>query len=189
VQRDVLMGGSAIALPESGEPASFNSPRMLPNAGDWMGKLSGNGEHDYFMLNGQSDRTLTVEITALDENGSPTVQKAQPVIGMWSLTAPEGTPPPAYTFSSFNSNNFASTQLKAQLQSTSQFRIGIADLRGDGRPDFPYHARVLYGALGDSSSSERAGRRADSSPGFRLQTRHDAQYGQYAAGTAGGEPQ
>ena len=153
VQRDVLMGGSAIALPESGEPETFNSPRMLPKVGDWMGKLSGYGDHDYFVLNGQSDRTLTVEITALDENGSPTVQKAQPVIGMWSLTAPEGTAPPAYTFSSFNSNNFASTQLKAQLLSTSQLRIGIADLRGDGRPDFPYHAHVLYG---DSVTPARA---------------------------------
>lgn len=37
------------------------------------------------------------------------------------------------------------TQLNAQLLSSTQFRIGIADLRGDGRPDSRYHARVLYG--------------------------------------------
>ena len=102
-------------------------------------------DDDYFLLNGQANRTLTVEVTALDENGQPTVQKAQPLVGMWSLAAPVGTPPPAATSSSFNSANFGVTQLNAQLLSSTQFRIGIADLRGDGRPDFRYHARVLYG--------------------------------------------
>jgi hypothetical protein len=32
-----------------------------------------------------------MEITALDDNGQPTEQKAQPVIGIWSMAAPEGT--------------------------------------------------------------------------------------------------
>ncbi len=110
-----------------------------------MGKLSGYGDQDFFVLDGQDNRTLTVQVTALDENGQPTEQKAQPLIGMWSLAAPEGTLAPAYTTSSFNSDTFAVTQLSAQLQSTAKFRIGIADIRGDGRPDFRYHARVLYG--------------------------------------------
>lgn len=35
--------------------------------------------------------------------------------------------------------------MNAQLLSGTQFRIGIADLRGDGRPDYRYHAHVLYG--------------------------------------------
>jgi hypothetical protein len=38
------------------------------------------------------------------------------------------------------------------LQSTG-FRIGISDYRGDGRPDYRYHARVLYA---DSISPARA---------------------------------
>jgi len=31
------------------------------------------------------------------------------------------------------------------LLTATQFRVGIADLRGDGRPDYRYRARVLYG--------------------------------------------
>ncbi len=143
--QDVLMISSAGGLPETGEPDSFVAPRRLPVTGEWMGTISGYGDHDYFALNGQANRTLTMQVTALDEDGHPTVQKAQPVIGMWDLADPEGTPPPSYTFSSFNVVPFAMTQLNSQLLSSTAFRIGIADMRGDGRPDFRYHARVLYG--------------------------------------------
>ena len=34
--------------------------------------------------------------------------------------------------------------IRDRLQATS-FRLGIADIRGDGRPDYAYHARLLYG--------------------------------------------
>ena len=145
VQQDILMTGSAVDLPDSGQPDSFAAPRVLPKTGDWNGELSGYGHEDYFWLRGQSNRTLTVDVTALDETGQPTVEKAQPVIGMWSLAAPPGTPAPAYTSSSFNTSTLGLTRLNAQLLSGTQFRIGIADVRGDGRPDFRYHARVLYG--------------------------------------------
>ena len=144
LQHDILMSSAVTDIPETGEPESFALQRVLPKSGDWMGKLSGYGDEDFFVLDGQNNRTLTVQVTALDENGNPTVQKAQPLIGMWSLAAPEGTLAPAYTPSSFNSDRFAVTQLNAQLQSATKFRIGIADVRGDGRPDFRYHARVLY---------------------------------------------
>jgi IPT/TIG domain len=39
------------------------------------------------------------------------------------------------------------------LNATTNFRIGISDFRGDGRPDFHYHAHVFYG---DSVSPTRA---------------------------------
>src|SRR4029077_14347144 len=35
--------------------------------------------------------------------------------------------------------------LDAQILTSRNFLIGIADLRGDGRPDYRYHAHVLYG--------------------------------------------
>jgi hypothetical protein len=38
--------------------------------------------------------------------------------------------------------------------SSTQFRIGVADVRGDGRPDFRYRARVLYG---DNVTPNRTG--------------------------------
>ena len=145
LQQDILMNGSAVDTPDPDAPDSFTAPRALPKTGDWTGKLSGYGDDEYLWLNGQTNRTLTVEVTALDDTGQPTVGKAQPVIGMWSLAAPPGTPPPAYTSSSMNASSLGLTQLNAELLSSTQFRIGIADLRGDGRPDFRYHARVLYG--------------------------------------------
>jgi hypothetical protein len=55
-----------------------------------------------------------------------------------------GSLPPAVTSSPFNVSNFGVTRLDAQFLSSGQFRIGIGDLRGDGRPDYRYLARVLY---------------------------------------------
>ena len=37
------------------------------------------------------------------------------------------------------------SRLDAQVLTSNSFIIGIADLRGDGRPDYHYHAHVLYG--------------------------------------------
>lgn len=145
VQQDILMSGSATEIAEAGETGTFDAPRTLSKDGEWIGSLSGYGNADYFVLNGQANRTTAVEITALDENGNVTQQKVQPVIGMWSLAAPDGTPPPAYTFSPFNIGHLGVTRLSAELLSGTQFRIGIADLRGDGRPDYRYRAHVLYG--------------------------------------------
>ncbi len=145
LQQDILMAGSAVDSGNGESSGSFASPRGLPKTGIWMGSLNTYGSTDYFTLSAQANRTMTVEITALDENGQSTIQKAQPVIGMWSLAAPEGTPPPAYTFSPFNTAAAGVTQLNAQVLSSTQFRIGVADVRGDGRPDFHYRARVLYG--------------------------------------------
>jgi hypothetical protein len=153
LQQDIRMTDSALDAGESGAE-SFASPRILPKTGSWMGSLSTYGSADYFLLNAQANRTMTVEITALDEKGQSSTQKVQPVIGMWSLAAPEGTPPPAYTFSPFNTTATGVTQLNAQVLSSTQFRIGVADMRGDGRPDFHYRARVLYG---DNVTPNRTG--------------------------------
>jgi hypothetical protein len=64
---------------------------------------------------------------------------------MWQLSDPGTYPAPANTPSAFNSAIFGATVLNAQLLQTTSFRVGIADIRGDGRPDYLYHARLLYG--------------------------------------------
>jgi IPT/TIG domain len=64
---------------------------------------------------------------------------------MWALSDPGTFPAPANTPSAFNSALFATTVLNAQLLEATNFRVGIADIRGDGRPDYRYHARLLYG--------------------------------------------
>jgi hypothetical protein len=152
VQQDILMGGSAQPLPQ---PAStWTTPSEVPEAGDWEGSLSGYGDVAYFLLAAQTNRTLSVAATALDESGNASVIKTQPVIGMWAASDPPGTAPPAFTPSPFNQTIYGMTRLDAQVSTTTNFLIGISDVRGDGRPDYRYHAYVLYA---DSVSPARVG--------------------------------
>lgn len=144
-EQDILMSSSAQAEPAWASSETWDSPAQVPAAGDWIGSLSGYGDAGYFLLTAQANRTLSVEVTAMNETGAASESKAEPVVGMWTLGDPWGTPPPALTTSPFNSATFGMTLLHAQVYSSSSFVIGISDLRGDGRPDYAYHAHVLYG--------------------------------------------
>ncbi len=152
VQQDILMGSSA--QPLSQLASSWTTPAALPLDGDWEGSLSGYGNVAYFLLPAQANRSLSVAVTTLDEYGNATLRKAQPVIGMWAASDPEGTAPPAFTPSPFNQLPYALTRLDAQIATSANFLIGISDVRGDGRPDYLYHAHVLYA---DSVSPARVG--------------------------------
>src|SRR6202035_615799 len=124
-------------------PTTYNSPAMLPAAGDWAASLDPYGGLDYFWFSGHANRTLSVLVTALDATSAPSENKAQPVIGLWQLSDPGTFPAPANTSSAFNSSIFGTTILNAELLQPTSFRLGIADIRGDGRPDYAYHARLL----------------------------------------------
>jgi hypothetical protein len=143
-QNDILMTASAGPVSDAAGADSFVAPASVPHAGEWTGSLLGYGDSDYVWLHGQANRTMSVEVEALDETGALTTDKARPVIGMWSLISPPGTVPGAATPSAFNAMNFGMTRLDAMLNISSDFRIGIADERGDGRPDYRYRVRVLY---------------------------------------------
>ena len=142
VQQDILMVGSAQPLPQAA--SSWTTPAALPLAGDWESTLSGYDDVEYFLLPARANRTLSVAVTALDDSGNASVTKAQPVIGMWAASDPQGTAPPAFTPSPFNAMPYALTRLDTQVASSGNFLIGISDVRGDGRPDYRYHAHVLY---------------------------------------------
>ena len=150
VEQDLLMVGSAQPLPQN--PSSWSTPATMASSGDWNSSLSGYGDMQYFLVSAQSNRTLSVGVTALDESASPTESKAQPVIGMWSALDPPGTAPPVYTPSPFNELPFALTRLDVVVNAGGNFIVGISDLRGDGRPDYHYHAHFLYA---DSVSPSR----------------------------------
>jgi hypothetical protein len=77
---------------------------------------------------------------------------------MWALSDPGESPAPANTPSAFNTVNPGETRLDAQILQGTNFRLGIADYRGDGRPDYRYQARVLYG---DNLSPQRASAAGD----------------------------
>ena len=144
-QQDIIMLGSAAQKPDWFGPTTYSSPAALPVAGDWAAALGPYGSLDYFWFAGQANRTLSVLVTALDDFGAPSESKAQPVVGMWALSDAGTFPAPANTPSAFNSAIFGMTVLHAQLLDSMSYRVGIADIRGDGRPDYRYHARVLYG--------------------------------------------
>jgi hypothetical protein len=144
-QQDILMQASAIQKLNWFGPTTYASPAPLPTGGNWAGSLSAYGDTDYFWFNAQSNRTLSVIVTALDEFGATVQSKLQPVAGMWALADPGISPAAAETPSAFNTSFFGETRLDAGLLQSTAFRLGIADYRGDGRPDYRYHARVFYG--------------------------------------------
>lgn len=142
VAQDIIMAGSAQPLPQAS--SSWTAPAPLPVAGDWVSSLNGYSDNSYFSLKAQGNRTLSVAVTALDESGRASENKAQPVVGMWAASDPQGTPPPTFTPSPFNQTIFGMTRLDTQVLVPGSYLLGISDLRGDGRPDYRYHAHVLY---------------------------------------------
>ncbi len=143
--QNILMSGSAQPVPSWTATESWSAPALVPSPGDWVGSLSGYGDVAYFLITAQANRTLSVAVTALDETSAPSESKAEPLVGMWALGDPQGTVPPAFTAAPFDAGTFGMSRLDAQILNSNSFIIGIADLRGDGRPDYHYHAHVLYG--------------------------------------------
>lgn len=152
VEQDIVMSSSAQPLPQSA--STWTAPAEVPVAGDWMATLGDYGDMPYHFLPAQANRTLSVAVMALDESGNASVVKAQPVVGMWAASDPSGTAPGAFTPSPFNQAIYGMTRLDAQVNTSTNFLIGISDVRGDGRPDYLYHAYVLYA---DSVSPARIG--------------------------------
>jgi len=142
VQQDIVMTGSAQPLSQAA--SSWTSPLPLPSGGDWGGSFVSYADVDYVQLHAQVNRTLSVAVTAVDESGQASLLKAQPVIGMWAASDPEGSVPGAFTASPFNQVQFGLTRLDANILTSGNFLIGISDVRGDGRPDYLYRAHVLY---------------------------------------------
>jgi hypothetical protein len=143
--QDIPLSGSAQPVPPWAAAETWGAPAPVPSPGDWVGSLSGYGDVGYFSIAAQANRTLSVAVTALDETSAPSESKAEPLVGIWTLGDPQGTTPPAFTAAPFNSATFGMSRLDAQVLISDSFIIGIADLRGDGRPDYHYHAHVLYG--------------------------------------------
>ena len=144
VENDVLMLGSEIAGADLAAGSSYTNPVPLPSGGGWRSWISGYGSTDFFYFNAQINRTASIALTALDESGNPTESKLLPVAGMWELPDETGNPAPASTPSAFNTQTFAMTRLDAQFFVSEAYKVGVADYRGDGRPDYAYKAYFLY---------------------------------------------
>ncbi len=142
--QDILMLQSEVAETHPGSGSSYASPVALPQGGAWGSWISGYASTDWFEFTAQANRTASVAVTALDETGQPTETKLLPVIGIWQLSDQSGDPAPAATSSAFNTPTPGLTRLDAQFSTTDTYRVGVADFRGDGRPDYFYQASLLY---------------------------------------------
>ncbi len=143
-ERDILMLQDEIAETHPGSGSTYANPAALPQGGGWGSWVSGYGSADWFQFQAQANRTASVSVTALDGTGQPVESKLQPVIGIWQLSDQSGNPAPAFTPSAFNTPTWGLTRLDAQFAVSDTYRVGVADDRGDGRPDYFYHASLLY---------------------------------------------
>jgi hypothetical protein len=118
-------------------------PRAMPRGGLWCGRLSQVGQTDWFTFPVRGNRIFTVVTQALDETGAPTESKALPSIGVWDAFKPVGA---TAVGAAPGLNGYATgeTWLRVATNGDDMVRIGIADLRGDGRPDYAYNGWVLY---------------------------------------------
>jgi IPT/TIG domain len=144
-------------------PASVNAQ------GWWSGLLCGYGHSAWSSLTVKGNRSLTLEVTAEDEQGFATTAKAMPVIGVWNAADPRGSlPGVAAAGEAFNGEATGMTTLATSFTQPDQLRIAIADQRGDGRPDFNYQARVLYAdSLTPATVSAAGGTITITGMGFR----------------------
>lgn len=120
------------------------SPATVPVTGEWTARLTGYGHTEWFQWWARGGREFTVEAEALDETGSNTEDKAQLVLGAWNGTDAVGTSPVTGTVQPFNGNIAGLTTLPVLTIADSEVRISLADLRGDGRPDYAYRGRIFY---------------------------------------------
>ena len=156
-----------------GTDGTMGLPMALPASGWWNGLLCGYGHASYVAVLMKAGRSFTVEVTALDESGFATTGKAMPVIGMFGPSdVAGGLPSIAVAPMAFTSNGVGTTALSAwpfaRGGAGGVVRVGIADQRGDGRPDFSFRARVFYAdSLTPSSLGREGGTVTITGTGFR----------------------
>ncbi|HUB29031.1 MAG TPA: IPT/TIG domain-containing protein [Terracidiphilus sp.] len=133
---DSAVGGAEDAIGEE------SSPRMLPPSGTWRGRLSQIGQTDWFLFPVRGGHTFTVVTEALNGSGEPSESKAMPAIGAWNALDVAGSAPETWG-PGLNGYGDGESFLSVQAGTDSVVRLGIADMRGDGRPDYAYSGWVL----------------------------------------------
>jgi len=122
---------------------SEGAPLILPTSGMWSGRLSQVGQTDWLSFPVQGGSSFTVVTEALDENGNPTNAKAMPALGVWDAYDVLGSAPVGFG-AGLNGLATGESWLQVAVSGADVVRLGIADERGDGRPDFAYRGWVLY---------------------------------------------
>jgi IPT/TIG domain len=123
-------------------------PVAVPASGWWTNMLCGTGTLVAWpLLQVAANRSFTVEVTGLDGSGNATTAGVEPLVGIWNKTDSTGVlPTVAATPVPFNSVSLGLTTVTATVTAASTLRMAIEDVRGNGRPDYVFRARVLYAA-------------------------------------------
>jgi hypothetical protein len=143
VIQNVTIGDSA-GDSFSGNDGMESAPVTVPPSGEWTARLAGYGHTSWLQWWAKANREFTVEAEALDDSGNNTTSKAQLVLGMWNGTDATTVSPVTTTPQPFNGAVAGLTTLPVLTLADSEVRLGIADMRGDGRPDYLYRGRILY---------------------------------------------
>ncbi len=139
-----------VNVPDSAAGSSDNAiatettPRALPASGLWSGRLGQVGQADWFNFPVRGNRIFTIVTEALDELGQPNNAKALPVLGVWDGFAAPGTLPVNPVPVALNGNAIGESWLQVTTDADDMVRLGVTDIRGDGRPDYAYSGWVLY---------------------------------------------
>ena len=136
--------GSADTCDQTGL-GSKTAPAAFPSTGWSAGSLCAYGVSAWSSVTVRANRSLTIEVTALDESGLVSENKLEPLIGVWELAdANNVLPTVAAATTPFNSIAAGLTLLNFEPPQAGPLRIVVTDERGDGRPDYNFRARVLY---------------------------------------------
>lgn len=139
---NVAVSDSAVSANQNASGTEA-SPETMPTSGMWTSRLSQISQADWFSFPVRGNRIFTVVTQALDQNGVPTESKAMPAIGAWDAFDAMGSPAVGFA-PGMNGSATGETWLRVSTAGNDIVRIGIADQRGDGRPDYPYKGWLLY---------------------------------------------
>ncbi len=140
VQQDIIMSGAAVTKSVSQQ----STPRRpVPIGGEWWGTLSGYGRTEFYRFAARGNRTIGLQVISTNEALHPASNKLEPELGLWVGTDP-GMGLPQSSSIPLSGSTAGSFILLAPVTATGTSQIGITDYRGDGRPDFIYHAHLLY---------------------------------------------
>ncbi len=154
----------------TGNDGAQPAPAPADPGGWWKGLLCPTGHSSWWTASVKANRTFTVETTALDEAGNATVQKMQPVLGMWDVTDPGNVMLVGSQTGALNSMALGMTQLQMEASSTdATVEFVVADQYGAGRPDFAYAQRFLYAdSVAPAVAGSGGGQITITGMGFRL---------------------
>ena len=155
----VIAGSSAteyFAIADAASPCgngldgTATQPAAVDASGWWQGLLCGYGHASWMHLPVRAGRTFTVEVTALDAGGLATTGKAMPVMGLWgpgdaaNALPTQGVSAAAFQGRGTGMTTLSGTTLSGTTGTITEMRLGIADQRGDGRPDYRFQGRFFY---------------------------------------------